>query len=289
MSSWPIVEEHAAANELYAYATGHADPHTKGAWEELVQYDASTGDPLPGFDGMPFDVSALQVSRFITYRDGEDACRGLFDIGVGSDPNDPATFRIYKDLLTMELSGDDARVFSGSVPVELPIPIRKGGHAWLRLQTDIGGVDGDLDCIPLGVGWRGPRGPVLLPGGAIGVDLANTRGTQVTSAEDAMGAWTPLSTSLPHACRGLILAWGVPEGFAADDSFGIQLGIGPSGQEVPIWLADGLAARTASNAGFRPMFFRVPVAMARGARLSGRMKTSQAGGVVSDLTAYLVG
>lgn len=283
---WPCdLTERTDPSFLYAEAIAHASAHTKGAWVEIVQYDTEPWTPS-GVVGAPFDITALQITRLLPYRSGVNGCRVLWDIGKG--PDDTHVTTIVANLPTLELAGGASQLFSGCMPVDLPVWIPKGEKMWLRIQVDTGAIHGDIAAVPIGRGWRSPRAPIIL--GTVGADTAATRGTQVTSGTgEAFGDWTELSASLPYACRELLLSWGLDAAFATDEIFTLQIGVGGVGVERAVWAAENIIARTPGNAGCRPLFYRVRQPFPRGERLVIRTRTVDVDAVVSDAAALLVG
>jgi len=122
---------------------------------------------------------------------------------------------------------------------------------------------------------------------AIGIDSANTRGTQIQSSGTAntKGAWTELSASTSFESSKIIIVSTVEITSTNGSSIFLDLAVGGAGSEVTI--ADNLLYSQVSQTSSKVAVFPLPINIAIGSRVSVRIQSNKATRR-SAVMAYLV-
>lgn len=123
-------------------------------------------------------------------------------------------------------------------------------------------------------GW--PIGGEVCNGTDLGTSLSSGYGTVVSASASAntKGAWVEISASTPHDCTFCVIGFGFSSGGIY--AFATDIGIGPSGSEVPI-MQNLISLIPGTSTGAQGTAYAFPVEIPTGTRIAARTQCGTGG------------
>lgn len=187
------------------------------------------GSYVEVFAATAFNYRAIQLNLLATGGGGQIY---LVDIAIGAAGSETV---VVSNLVFDSMRG----VAQNTVEVTIPVSIPAGSRIAARVQESGGAGTRDVVVEVIGRGG-GINTPPAANGEVVtyGVDDTTTTGTLVDpgGTSGTFGAWTEFSAATPVDHSGLIAVLGTNKqsGVVATTRYQVQIGIGPSGGEVPI-------------------------------------------------------
>ncbi len=238
-----------------------ATTNTKGAWTEIIASSAEDYDCLL----FMFAAATSNVSY-------------LVDVGIGGAGSEVV---IAADIHT-SIGNNSAEWFAipRSIPAGTRISVRcASSTASSQVRVGVTGVKG---------GWLHPQG-----GGDIttyGANAADSGGVSVNAGATAntFGVWSELTASTVADAKGIAVRPGGANNATPTTGQGLlQIGVGGSGSERPLFEVPFSMGTTIDNYGPMPDFW-FPVSVPSGSRLAARvmMTVTDATDRIMDVVAY---
>lgn len=236
-------------------AAGSAD--TKGSWVEI---ESAAGNTF-----------SSDVLKICLYDAGTTDDSYLVDIAIGGAGSEEV---IIENLFF--LSGA-ATTTGGAFDVyEFPVTIPSGERIAARLQASTASSTLNVSIIrgaPSFDQSDSTTGVIT-----IGADTVNTAGVTVTSADNAYGSWTEITSSLSDSIKGFCVgALHAPVSSYTGGAISYQVGVGSAGNEE-IVSSGNITRQSSGETAFKPASAFIGVGIASGERIAIRAVSSASNG-----------